>query len=200
MPGKRCSAHDGTVSGLDGGTRTVYPSGMKRLVLILSLLCAPAFANEASRQEERDALFAILQSTENRAIAKAAQEAIWESWREAPDEDAQALFDLGMQRMDMFDNEGAVEVFDELILYAPDFAEGWNQRAFARFRMGAYEESLADIESTLQREPRHFGALSGKFRILMFQGRETLARATMREALAANPWTMGRRIEAPAEE
>lgn len=174
---------------------------MKHLLVILALLAAPAGAAADSPQdEERDALFAVLQSTDDAAIADAAQRAIWESWREAPDADAQALFDLGMQRMAAYDNAGAIEVFDALILYAPDFAEGWNQRAFARFRMAEYEASLADIASTLQREPRHFGALSGKFRILMTQGRTRLAQKTLREAVAINPWMMERRLLAPSDE
>ncbi len=174
---------------------------MKHLILIFALLCSPALADEtASQAEERDALFAILQSTDDAKIAAAAQKAIWQSWMEAPDADAQALFDLGMQRMNAFDNAGAVEVFDELILYAPDFAEAWNQRAFAYFRMEKYEESLADVKSALSREPRHFGALSGKFRILMLQGRTALAQKTLREAVEANPWLGERRMLAAPDQ
>ena len=175
---------------------------MIRLIAFLMLLPAPVHAEEAltPQQEERAALFDVLQSTDDAAVAGAAQRALWESWMEAPDADAQALFDLGMQRMAAFDNVGAIEVFDELILYAPEFAEGWNQRAFAYFRMEKYEESLADIESTLQREPRHFGALSGKFRIFMIQGRATLAQKTLRKAVDANPWMMERQMLGPIEE
>lgn len=164
-------------------------------MLILALLCAPAVAfaeDQSPQEEERDALFSVLHSTEEAKVATAAQNAIWESWMEAPDEDAQALFDLGMQRMGAFDNAGAIEVFDKLILYAPDFAEGWNQRAFAHFRMENYAEALEDIKAVLQREPRHFGALAGRFRILMVQGRITLAQKTLREAVEANPWLMER--------
>jgi len=174
---------------------------MKRMTLIAALLCGPAFADAITPQaEERDALFAALRSTEDAKIAAAAQKAIWQSWMEAPDADAQALLDLGMQRMSAFDNMGAVEVFDRLVLYAPEFAEGWNQRAFAYFRMEEYEKSLADIDSALQREPRHFGALSGKFRILMVQGRARLAQQTLRKAVEANPWLMERRMLVPSDE
>ncbi len=170
--------------------------GMKHLILTLALfLTAPALADTG--KEERNALFEVLQSTEDAQIANAAQRAIWESWREAPDADAQALLDLAGQRMGSFDNAGAIEVLDKLVLYAPDFAEGWNQRAFAYFRMEKYEQSLADIESTLQREPRHFGALAGRFRILIAQGRGRLAQKTLREAIAINPWLMERSMLAP---
>jgi len=174
---------------------------MKRLILILALLCGPVLADDdLVREEERDALFSALQSTEDSKIAAAAQRAIWQSWMEAPDADSQALLDLGMQRMGVYDNAGAIEVFDQLTLYAPEFAEGWNQRAFAHFRMGSYEKSLADITATLQREPRHFGALAGKFRILIAQGRGQLAQKTLREAVAVNPWLMERQMLAPSDE
>jgi len=174
---------------------------MKKLILMLALLCGPALADDTTPQaEERDALFAVLTTTDDAEIAAAAQDAIWASWMEAPDADAQALLALGMQRMAAYDNVGAIRVLDELVLYAPDFAEGWNQRAFAYFRMQEYEKSLADIRSTLQREPRHFGALSGQFRILMAQGRAKLAQKVLREAVDANPWLMERRLLAPEDE
>ena len=201
MPECRCFARDRGKRGLDAGDSRPIVRDMKRLALTLALLCTPALAaDDTALAEERDALFSALQSTDDADIAAAAQRAIWESWREAPDADAQALFDLGMRQIAQYDNAGAVEAFDELILYAPDFAEGWNQRAFAYFRMQEYEKSLADIASALQREPRHFGALSGKFRILMAQGRARLAQKTLREAVAVNPWMMERRLLAPVDE
>lgn len=175
---------------------------MKRMILALMLLSTPVLADSVTtpQQEERNALFDVLHSTDDPTIAAAAQRALWDSWMEAPDADAQALFDLGMQRMAAFDNVGAVEVFGELIRYAPDFAEGWNQRAFAYFRMQDYENSLADIAETLEREPRHFGALSGKFRIMIVQGRALLAQKALRRAVAVNPWLAERRMLAPESE
>ncbi len=168
---------------------------MKQLIFALALLfAAPAHAQDSARAEIRMSLFDALQSASSQGVARAAEAAIWEYWNEAPDADAQALLDLAHQRLRVFDNVGAIEVLDKLIAYAPDYAEGWNQRAFAHFRMEKYDESLDDIRSTLAREPYHFGALSGRVRILLHQGRALLARKTMIEALKVNPWLREQRF------
>ena len=54
-----------------------------------------------------------------------------------------------------------------MTLEAPEFAEAWNKRATVLFMMGRSKESLFDVARTLELEPRHFGALSGKGLILM---------------------------------
>ena len=48
----------------------------------------------------------------------------------------------------------------------PSFVEGWNKRATIRYMQGDFEGSLDDIREVLTRQPRHFGALSGKGMIL----------------------------------
>ncbi|MEZ5660149.1 MAG: hypothetical protein R3E83_16890 [Burkholderiaceae bacterium] len=45
---------------------------------------------------------------------------------------------------------------------APEYAEGWNQRATTYYEMGDDRRSLQDIAQTLARQPRHFGAISGR--------------------------------------
>lgn len=168
---------------------------MRKLILAALLALAPfaAFADEdKARAEERAALLDALAAAPSQEIGNAAAAALWRLWSTAPDDTAQALFDAGVARMAMYDNEGAVEFFTKLTEYAPDYAEGWNQRAFAYFRMEEYEKSLEDITETLDREPQHFGALAGRVQILMRQGRVRLARRTLDEALEIHPFVMDR--------
>ena len=54
-----------------------------------------------------------------------------------------------------------LELADELISVAPEFAEGWNKRAEAFFMLDRYGAAMADIEQVLILEPRHFGAWAG---------------------------------------
>lgn len=56
------------------------------------------------------------------------------------------------------------------------------------FLIGAYADSLEAIERTLEREPKHYGALAGKGMILILQGRDAEGQAALREALKVNPW------------
>ena len=56
----------------------------------------------------------------------------------------------------------AYEIFSQIILVDPNWAEGWNKRATVLYLMGRYQDSLIDIDEVLKRENRHFGALSGQ--------------------------------------
>jgi Tfp pilus assembly protein PilF len=57
--------------------------------------------------------------------------------------------------------------------------------------LGDYEKSVADIMQVLDREPRHFGALSGLGMIRQKQGNLAAAREAYREALSVNPHMEG---------
>lgn len=150
--------------------------------------CAPL----PDRAEERQALLSGLAAAKSVAEGQRATGRVWQFWMTAPDATAQALLDAGMRAIRQSDFARAETVLDDLVSYCPAFAEGWNQRAFARFLRGRYYESLADIERVLSREPAHFGALSGKLRILVLQGREAAARGVLREAARRYPWMVER--------
>ena len=60
----------------------------------------------------------------------------------------------------------AEKAFSNLITVDPSFVEGWNKRATIRYMRGDFEGSLDDIREVLMRQPRHFGAISGKGMIL----------------------------------
>ena len=82
--------------------------------------------------------------------------------------------------MEEGDTKLAVEHFSALIDHAPDFAEGYNARATAFFLRGQYGLSLNDIQETLARNPRHFGAIGGLALILEELGRPEDALAAWR--------------------
>ncbi|MEM9048496.1 MAG: hypothetical protein AAGC92_07220 [Pseudomonadota bacterium] len=166
----------------------------------LIALAAPALTQEAApeqcapgpdRTAERMALLDRLAAAPTPMAAQQAAGLVWQFWMTAPDATAQALLDDGVRSIRYADYAKAETVLDDLVAYCPDFAEGWNQRAFARFLRGRYFESLADIEEVLAREPAHFGALSGKVQILVIQDRARAARGVLRETLKSHPWMVG---------
>ncbi len=85
----------------------------------------------------------------------------------------------------------ALARFNEVIEKDPEFAEGWNRRATLYFLMGDYEASIADIQSTLALEPRHFGALSGLGLVNIQLERFGAAIEAFEEALKVNPHMPG---------
>ena len=82
----------------------------------------------------------------------------------------------------------ALAVLEPLPLAAPGFAEAWNQKAFAHFLKFEFDEALEDLDRTLEIEPRHFGALSGRALTLMRQGRMQLGQTALRDALKVHPF------------
>ena len=52
----------------------------------------------------------------------------------------------GMGAIRAGDLIGAEQALDRLVTYCPDYAEGWNQRALARFLAGRHAEALADLD------------------------------------------------------
>ena len=144
------------------------------------------------------ALFETLASASGPQQAYVAENAIWVHWTAAPDATAQDLLDEGMRRIRQSDFIGAEAALDALVDHCPDYAEGWNQRAYARFLQGRLDDALADITEALAREPKHFAALSGRIRILFSQGRIELARHALTDAIRINPW-LRERAKLPLE-
>lgn len=166
---------------------------MKRFLASLPLVLAaplvwadcPAPPDIADRQA---ALFAELQEAENELGARDSTRALWELWTTAPDAAAQELLNQGMAARQVFDFLRATDRFDRLVEYCPDYAEGYNQRAFVNFLREDYDAALVDLDLALARSPQHVGALSGKALTLMGLGRSEEAQEVLREALALNPW------------
>ena len=89
-------------------------------------------------------------------------DALWTEWNNAhQSEGERILMTRGMAAMDQGRLEDAENIFDDLLQKSPEFVEAWNKRATVRFMLWKFEESRADVLEVLNREPRHFGALSG---------------------------------------
>jgi len=165
------------------------------LVAALAQLGVAQVGFSALAASDRDALFDALKNAPSEIDAEKIEDAIWLSWlAEAPTADIRRKVDTAMQRRDAYDFAGAKTLLDEVVEEAPDYAEGWNQRAFILFLQGNYEASLEDIERTLALEPRHFGALSGRALIFMTLGRVALGQEALREALEIHPFLKERNM------
>ena len=100
------------------------------------------------------------------------------------------------------DFDSARDALDALVVYCPDYAEGWNQRAFVAFLTADYEAALEDLDRALALNPQHVAALSGRALTEMALGRTEAGQTTLREALDLNPWIPERRflVEAPGQD
>lgn len=133
-------------------------------------------------------LYEDLRTAENFRSAKAARNGLWQIWTDAPDTRSQELLDGGVERIRMSDFGTAIKALSALVDYCPEYAEGYNQRAFAHFLKGDYPAALADLDQALEINPEHTGALSGKGLTLMNLGRDADALKWIEAAVALDPW------------
>lgn len=173
------------------------------LAIVTCAFLTPTFAQSCPSVQVdlplQDQLYAALKSAPNEMEGRTIHSEIWETWITAPDEKSQELMDQGRERVRVADYEQAEALFGQLIDYCPDYAEGWNQRAHVRYLRLDYDNALEDITEALEREPRHFGALSGRGLILISIGRHNIGYVALREAIDLNPW-MSERYLLPAGE
>lgn len=168
-----------------------------RILFALALMVGPALTNAASAQEcaavhdvseELAQLITQAQMATDFRQGQAASDAMWKVWLRAPDEAAQAVLDRGMAARGSFDFPAAHREFTRLTEYCPDYAEGWNQRAYISFLREDYAAALLDLDRALVLQPRHVAAQSGRGLTLMNLGRIAEAREQMLAAVANNPW------------
>lgn len=173
---------------------------MRTIVLIMAWLLGAACAMAQGCppgpdfSREHAALMRDLKAAPDETRANLVADRIWRLWTSAPDEHAQELLDRGMERREAYDFEEAEAQFDALVAYCPAYAEGYNQRAFIRFLREKYDESLDDLDRTLEIAPDHFAALSGRALVLIRQGRPELAQQALRRAVALHPWIRERHL------
>ena len=170
---------------------------MKHIATLTFFAAAPALADcppVPDIETEQARLIAEMRIAPNELAAQRLSNALWALWVQAPDGKAQNLLDTAMSAHRSFDHAAALTTLDELIAYCPDYAEGYNQRAFVNYTSANYEAALLDLDRALERRPEHTGALTGKALTLMGLDRHEQAQRILRDALKLNPWLAERRF------
>ena len=159
-------------------------------IIILLLTLTPALAVADQSNPALNDLFRSLQVT-TATKARDIESKIWSLWVvHDSNPDATGMMRLGIQMMQANQLSEAGLVFSRLIDTQPDFAEAWNKRATVRYMLGDHDGSKADIVEVLEREPRHFGALSGLAMIHMQNGNLKGALNAYEAALLINPFML----------
>ena len=135
---------------------------------------------------------------DDEVVRALAEQSLWRVWSHSGDAQVDALFDEGVEQMQMGAADEAIRTFTLIIDKKPDFAEGWNKRATIYYLVGEYEKSLRDCDEVMKRNPDHFGALAGYGQIYLQLDKPEQALAYFERALKVNPNLHG--IEAAVRE
>lgn len=136
-----------------------FTSLHKSIVTALFITCG--FSLPVAAQPSRlDALFDQLEAATPGDVARIEAQIIAE-WEKSGSAAMDLLLRRGNEALENGLPDQAVEHLTALVDHAPDFAEGYHARASAYYQLGLYGPAVDDLAQVLQREPRHFGAISG---------------------------------------
>jgi tetratricopeptide (TPR) repeat protein len=141
----------------------------------------------ADEQNRLDKLFADLKRERNDKAAERIANFIREEWSKSGSASIDLMMQWSGKAMQNKKFDVALDFLDQVVLLAPDFAEGWNRRATVHYMMDSYAKSMADIEHALRLEPRHFGALSGMAAIYKLYDSKNAALDAYSRVLAIYP-------------
>lgn len=168
--------------------RGLIPSIAALLVAALLATVTPSFADDYVDREAIDDLLVQLADAPDPVTAQMLAGEVWQLWTNPDDPELNARFILMGAAAAQRNYETAIQMATSIIDTWPDYAEGWNQRATYLYIQGRYEESMADVEEVLAREPGHFGALAGAVLIHLAQDDRETALEWMLRALEVHPY------------
>ena len=140
-----------------------------------------------TREQRLDRLFSELKRERNDKAAQRIADRIWQEWYRSGSASIDLLMQWSGKAVADKKYDAALDFLDQVTLLQPGFAEGWNRRATVHFLMHDYGKSMADIEKTLELEPRHFGAICGFGQICLRHGETAAAAGVFAAALEVNP-------------
>jgi tetratricopeptide (TPR) repeat protein len=151
--------------------------------------------DKARAAKRLDELFAKLKRERSEGEAERISRQIWDQWNVSGSATIDLMMGWARDAMDAKKFDIALDFLDQVVTMEPDFAEGWNRRATLHFMREDYAKSMADIERTLELEPRHFGALSGMGMIFKMLENKKLALKAYEHVLDVYPMNRGAQTE-----
>lgn len=159
-----------------------------------SATTADASGDDARPENISQDLLDKLRETTDANEAAMLEQEIWDAWLVSGSATVDTLMKRGLEYQEMDDLEAARDAFDRAIAIKPDYAEAWNRRAALFFNDGKYDEAIADLETAITHEPRHFGAWTGLAMIFESVDRPEAALRAYEKVLEIHP------LSQPAEQ
>ncbi len=164
-----------------------HPRREVRRAAVLALGCLSDYESNAT-------LGAALLD-EDRTVRILAENSIRQVWTRAAGEKDRVQINTIIRLNAARQFEKVIRMASDVIKREPDFAEAWNQRAYAHHALGHFDESVRDCHQALEINPYHFIAAVGMGRAYLELGNPVSALESFRRALRLNPDLEGVRIQ-----
>jgi len=136
-------------------------------------------------------LYAHLAASDSAETAKKVQSTIERLWGHSGSDTVALLMQRAAKALAAKDNDLALKFMDYVVLLAPDFAEGFNRRAFIHFSRNDMPSAVGDLRRALALEPNHFKALDGLAQIWRQMGNSKGALSVVKQLLEVHPYWEG---------
>jgi tetratricopeptide (TPR) repeat protein len=150
---------------------------------------------EKAVPEDRDAmlaeLYTHLAAAHDATQATPISEAIEALWQQSGSDTVGVLMARSAKAIADKKNDLAMQFLDAVTELAPDYAEGWNRRAYVQFLQNNYDGAVGDLRRALALDPNHFKALEGLARILRETGQKKPALQAYKQILKISPYQEG---------
>jgi tetratricopeptide (TPR) repeat protein len=167
------------------------PSGPAGAASLAGAANAPLPSTPAERKKLLSNLYAYLATAEDEKQAAPIAQAIERLWLFADSDTIGVLMDRGAKAIAEKDYDLALRFMDAVVDLAPDYAEGWNRRAYVYFLRNDIERMVGDLRRCLALEPNHFRALEGLAQVMRESGQKKAALKAYERLLEVHPNTPG---------
>ncbi len=181
------------------------------LAVCAAALVAPAFAQiapqpPAAQEKQREGqpldkmpqtadekakvlndLYAHLATANDEQSAKSIADTIERLWLQSGSETINLLMERSGAALAAKNADLALRLLDYVVELAPDYAEGFNRRAYVYFSQNNLESAVGDLRRTLALEPNHFKALDGLGQIWREHGNKKGALRVVKQLLEIYP-------------
>ncbi len=140
-----------------------------------------------SREARLDGLYRQLKEAPSPRHAEIVARRIENLWRDSSSPTIDLLVQRAVSLISTEEHDLALSILDRVVIAAPEFAEGWSQRAMAHFQRRDFRSALSDLRRVLALEPRHFRAMQGVAVILSEFGDKQRALEAYRRVLDVYP-------------
>ena len=142
----------------------------------------------ADRAKLLDDLYAHLATAPDEQSAKPYAETIEKVWLTSGSDTIAALMERAMHAVTHQRSDLGLQLLSAVVDLAPDYAEGWNRRAYVFYTEGDYERALGDLRRVLALDPNHYKALDGLGQIMRQLDRKQQALQAYEKLLAVHPF------------
>jgi len=156
-----------------------------------ALLSQSDTSTTLARARLRDNLYAMLATSDDAEMAKRVAGRIEKLWLASGSDTVDLLMQRASKAMKQKKLDQSLKFLDAVVDLAPDFAEGWNRRAFVYYKSGAVRRAAGDLRRVLALDPNHFKALHGLATIMAETGDEASAMKAYGRLLDVHPYWPG---------